>query len=883
MSDILAGTVPNRNAGNREFRKQRASRYNDKHTNEDQIEFSMNWLPQKRQLKFLKACGLSHPFNYYLHEKEDGTPKIYRIAPDKRKKAYEAPEARIVGYGGAAGGGKGQPESGLVVTPYGFREMKDISVGDIICSPTHGNTEVIYKYDLGKTDIYEVEFADNTSLEVTSEHIWKVAKVRGGKNKKGLRYFLITTEQIKYNLVNGYYDLQIPLPEAIQFTKSYRYNYRNIDPYVLGCLIGDGSIASGRVKIHSGDKEVHNYFKNEFGDNYSNYGTGEGTVSNKTKVKENLKKLKLWGKKSEDKFIPDQYLYWSIEKRFELAQGLMDTDGTVDERGHLSYCTVSKQLAEDVTELIRGLGYRVTMSEAQASYCNGEQKRDKYRLYIQGNRKDELFKLTRKKNRCVERGFPTHKKITDVKYKRKEQAYCLKVSNPNGLYIAGKDYILTHNSDAMLVGLFIEVLSNPGAKCGYFRRTFAQLEGPGGAIMRSKELFSDFPGAVWNGSKRRWTFESLNGGIIQFCHANNEDDVYNYQSQQFDAIAFDEATQFTRFQYRYIMSRNRVTVKGVAPLVMMGTNPGGVGHIWFKNEFVEPGAFEEVHKVEVSPGVKEKHMFIPAKLSDNIILNDRDEGYEANLMGLNEIERKRLLEGDWDIHSGQFFPRFSRDIHVIDSFEIPQYWKRFISIDYGLDMSAVYWYALDNHGFYYVYKELYRPNLSLSDLAIAIHKKTTPLERDVLSYTIASPDLWNRRQETGKSGRQILTENGLSGYALRAADNRRVPGWRVVREYLKPIDDPFHDGEGEAAKVARIRIFGDRVRKLQSNLPALQHDDTDPDDVSDTPHNITHAPESFRYFCMSRPPLKSLTQTEENQIKRRRAEIMAGRNKYTGY
>lgn len=878
MTNLLEGMNPKVRSGDKEFRKNRAARNQTKAAD---IEFNVNWLPQKRQLKFLEACGLSHPFNYYLHKKEDGTPKIYRRK--KRPEALMPPKARVIGYGGSAGGGKGQPESGLVVTPYGLREMKDISVGDRICSPTHGNTQVIYKYDLGETDIYEVEFADGTSLEVTSDHIWKVAKLRGGKNKKGLRYFLTTTEQIKDNLVNGYYDLQIPLPEPIQFTKIYRYNYRNIDPYVLGCLIGDGSIASGRVKIHSGDKEIHNYFKNEFGDNYSNYGTGEGAVSNKTGVKENLKKLKLWGKKSEDKFIPDQYLYWSIEKRFELAQGLMDTDGTVDKRGHLSYCTVSEQLAEDVTELIRGLGYRVTMSKAQKSYCNGVEKRDKYRLYIQGDKKDKLFNLPRKKNRCVERDFPTHKKITDVKYKRKEQAYCIKVSNPNGLYVAGKDYILTHNSDGLMIALFVGILSNPGAKCGYFRRTFTQLEGAGGAIMRSKELFSEFPGAKWNGSKHRWTFENLNGGIIQFSHLQNQDNVYDYQSQQFDYIAFDESTQFTRFMYRYLMTRNRATIQGTFPLFMMATNPGGIGHQWFKKEFVDIGEVEKAHLVEVRPGKKEKHMFIPAKLEDNIILEDRDAGYRDVLEGMDEIERKRLLYGNWDIHEGQFFHKFSKQTNTMESFEIPEYWKRFISIDYGLDMSAVYWYALDDLGFYYVYKELFKPNLSLSDLAVAIHEKTSPLERDSLAYTIASPDLWNRRQETGKSGRQILVKNGLKGYALRAADNRRVEGWRVVREYLKPIEDPFFDGEGSAPKIARIRIFNDKVRKLQNHLPALQHDDSNSDDAAGQPHDITHAPESFRYFCMSRPPLKSLTKEKKEDLLTERAERMANKNKYTGY
>lgn len=540
MSNILAGMNPKTAKGDEEFRRNRAERHK---STDGSIEFNMNWLPQKRQLKFLEACGLSHPFGYYLHKKEDGTPKIYRRKPANRPKDIEKPKARIIGYGGAAGGGK---------------------------------------------------------------------------------------------------------------------------------------------------------------------------------------------------------------------------------------------------------------------------------------------------------------------------------------------------SDALLMALFVGILSNPGAKCGYFRRTFTQLEGAGGAIMRSKELFSSFPGAKWNGTKHRWVFENLNDGVIQFSHIQNEDNVFDYQSQQFDYIAFDEATQFTRYMYRYLITRNRATVNGVYPLFMMATNPGGIGHSWFKREFVDPGEVEKPHDVEVRPGKTEKHMFIPAKLSDNIILEDRDAGYRDTLEGSDELERRRLLEGDWDIHAGQFFPQFDRDIHTMESFDIPDYWKRFISIDYGLDMSAVYWYALDDLGFYYVYKELYKPNLSLSDLAVAIHEKTSPIERDALAYTVASPDLWNRRQETGKSGRQILTESGLSGYGLRKADNRRVEGWRVVREYLKPIDDPMSDKENPD-KVARIRIFNDRVRKLQSHLPALQHDDSNPDDAAGEPHDITHAPESFRYFCMSRPPLKSMTPEQQKEIKRKRSENMASKNKYTGY
>ena len=146
------------------------------------------------------------------------------------------------------------------------------------------------------------------------------------------------------------------------------------------------------------------------------------------------------------------------------------------------------------------------------------------------------------------------------------------------------------------------------------------------------------------------------------------------------------------------------------------------------------------------------------------------------------------------------------------------------------------------------------------------------------------PDLFNkRRQETGKSGRQILVENGLSGYGLRMADNRRVEGWRVAREYLKPIPDPNFEGDEENAPKTSRLLFFDTCRKMISHLPQLQHDDNDPDDAADEPHEVTHSPESLRYFVMSRPPLKS----ETDKARKERQEAFQRKtkpvSKYTGY
>lgn len=425
-------------------------------------------------------------------------------------------------------------------------------------------------------------------------------------------------------------------------------------------------------------------------------------------------------------------------------------------------------------------------------------------------------------------------------------------------------------SDALLGLAIIAGLTYPGIKIGYFRREFPQLEGPGGAIMRSQELMSNW--CKYNATMHRWTYPTKS--ILQFCHCKNEDNIFNYQSQQFDVLLFDEGTQFSQTIFRYLISRNRSTTnnKGFIPFCAIATNPGNIGHGWFKAEFVDSGPPEQVNNVEIQEGVFEKHVFIPAKLSDNIILEKRDPGYRSRLESQTEILRKQLLDGDWDTYAGQYYPEFSRSIHVIRPFQIPDWWKRIRALDYGLDMTACYWVASAPDGREYVYRELYEKDLNLTQAAKRIQQLTRADER--ISYTVASPDLWNRRQETGYSGQEIMARAGLKG--LTKADNARVQGWRTLREFLAPYDDE------QGIKVARLAIFDTCVNLIRC-LPLLQHDEHDPEDVADKPHEITHAPEAMRYFCMSRPAPSISSEDLFARKKRRRQRTAPVISKITGY
>ena len=409
-------------------------------------------------------------------------------------------------------------------------------------------------------------------------------------------------------------------------------------------------------------------------------------------------------------------------------------------------------------------------------------------------------------------------------------------------------------TDSLVGVAIIAGLTFPGINIGIFRRTYSQLEGPGGIILRSQELMASW--ASYNGGMRRWTMP--NGSLLQFCHCENENDVYNYQSQQFDILLFDEMTQFSGTQIRYLLSRNRATKNGVIPFAAGATNPGGIGHIFFKEQFVDPGEPEQVHNVEVEPGIFEEHIFIPAKLADNQILERRDPAYRKKLEAQPEDVRRALLYGDFDIFSGQFYPEYKKEIHVVKPFEVPAWWKRIRSLDYGLDMTACLWWAIADNGQCYAYRELHEPNLNLSKAAKKIVDMTPSYE--YVSYTTASPDLWNRRQETGQSGVEIMGKAGLKG--LVRAKHDRIQGWRAMREYIEPYDVLTEDGDllldefGKPRKSARIQIF-ETLPNFIKYLPMLQRDEHDLEDAADKPHIVTHVNESARYFCMSRHPTDS--------------------------
>ncbi len=378
---------------------------------------------------------------------------------------------------------------------------------------------------------------------------------------------------------------------------------------------------------------------------------------------------------------------------------------------------------------------------------------------------------------------------------------------------------------AMRRKFILLALRYPKLKLLLLRRTLPELRD--NHILPLQEELYNF--AKYNDKEKCFVFP--NGSRMRLGYCDHEADVFQYQGQEYDVIGMEEATHFTDAQRVALSTCNRTTRKDFKPRMYYTANPGNVGHEWFKRLFIDR---DYRGKEKASD-----YVFIPAKVYDNKILMENNPEYVEILENLPELQKRAFLYGDWDVFEGQYFTEFDRSVHVIEPFEIPPDWRIYRTMDYGLDMLACYWIALAPNTDAYVIKELYEPNLIISDAANGI--KTRTMEH--VHQTLAPPDLWNRRQDTGRSAAEIFNEHGIT---LTKSINDRITGWYTLKEWMKPVKIKDEQIGGEKT-TAKLKIFS-TCPNLIRTLPQLRHDDKVPNDVADEPHELTHAPDAIRYF-----------------------------------
>lgn len=382
-----------------------------------------------------------------------------------------------------------QPYSELVATPNGFVQMGSLKVGDEIWNPDGKTTKVLEIYEQGFKDVYKLTLADGRSVRCGADHLWEVICANNHFKhnvftthdllNNGL-YNQCTVQGKRYNAYKYY----LPAIEPLQYSEKQQ----NVPAYVLGALLGDGALTKRTPKISSIDQEILDRIQYLLGDGfefkYDPTTTCEYRIVDKERFMHKdefnngqygVNRLHRWIDQlglcvsCAYKFIPDQYKYGSIEQRYELIRGLMDTDGYISKDGGMSFVNTSKYLIDDFVEVLRSLGILCSVSKrapGKGGVRNGRAifgTKFSYVVYIKGN--PDIFHLSRKRNRIKKnRKFSNKVAITNIEYLgEQEKQRCIFVSNENHLYLT-RDYIPTHNSfkgASMLVRNYMLI---PGSK-----------------------------------------------------------------------------------------------------------------------------------------------------------------------------------------------------------------------------------------------------------------------------------------------------------------------------------------------------------------------------------------------------------------------------------
>lgn len=390
--------------------------------------------------------------------------------------------------------------------------------------------------------------------------------------------------------------------------------------------------------------------------------------------------------------------------------------------------------------------------------------------------------------------------------------------------------------------------TNPNHRGLLLRRTLDELTE---LIDKSRQLYPKaFPGAKFRESKSTWHFPS--GATIWFTYLDKDKDVTRFQGQAFNWIGIDEITQYpTPYVWDYLRSRLRSTDPELQQSLYMRctANPGGIGGWWIKKMYIDvgehnkafPASDVETGKPFLWPQGHEKEgqplfyrRFIPARLTDNPFLM-ADGQYEAMLRSLPEIERKRLLEGDWDVADGAAFPEFSRAKHVVESFDLPTNWPRIRAADYGYaSPSCVLWGAIDWDNNIWIYRELYVKQLTAEQLADRIleAEQLDPLPH----YTVLDSSCWNK---TG-FGPSIAETMMRCGVRWTPSDRNRIQGKMEIHRRL--ADDP-------RTNEPRLRVFSNCSNTVKQ-LAAIPLSKTNSEDVDTKAED--HAYDALRYMLMTR-------------------------------
>ena len=464
-------------------------------SNKDKSEFRFHINYYKRFCEIMHACYMDTNIEVYQHElyEPSKTKQVLKTPEFMKARDYQLEAIEYIRSPGRSklitiqtGGGKLMLLTDHVRIPNGWKQIGDLKEDDILSMPNGDSARINKIYDREDQELFKITFADGRETICGKDHLWWVYSAhyqKGGIDPE--EWNVLSTEQIKeicdyhrrLQMSRGipenrvHYRLHIPLIDPTHSPD--REMNLPIDPYILGVILGDGTIArNGSVSVTKNDLVMIDEL-NKLVDKDNIHLVPRKSSDNKCpqwefrdkdsgslyrKLHQNIVALGLNGKRAWDKFIPDSYLEGSFDQRLALIQGLMDTDGScgksMERRGAgIEYSTTSKILAEQVLYLLRSVGCIAKLRKRQTYYTYNGQRlpgRESYRINVRSQIPSLLFRSTTKKQYCKDEGQYNIKglklRITKIEELGiAEKARCISVEHPDRAYIAD-NFIVTHNT-----------------------------------------------------------------------------------------------------------------------------------------------------------------------------------------------------------------------------------------------------------------------------------------------------------------------------------------------------------------------------------------------------------------------------------------------------
>lgn len=388
-----------------------------------------------------------------------------------------------------AGTGKALKNNQRVVTPTGYKPIGELKIGDKVAGTDGLFYPVIGVFPQGVKDLYELTFSDKSKVIASGDHIWTMRRA-----DKKIRD--VTTEQLfaKPKQDNGRSYWFLPRTKAVDFPKKKL----PINPWMLGILLGDGCLQEHSVSFSSADESVVTtmtliaqadfllFCKKTSEEGYDYRLTNRANLGKSNELLERLRDLGLAGKKSEDKFIPREYLIADINARIGLLQGLLDSDGSAS-NGAIDYSTSSEALAYDVKFLVESLGGTATISSRQTTH------KLSHRLYIKMTQ--HPFTILRKLKNYYPKLMP-YRSLQSVKKVEAGECTCISVGSDDKLFLT-ENFIPTHNTTTLTM-LAKALPAQPALALAFNKKIKEELE---------KRFPSNFTVMTMNGlGHRAWSF-----------------------------------------------------------------------------------------------------------------------------------------------------------------------------------------------------------------------------------------------------------------------------------------------------------------------------------------------------------------------------------------